>query len=85
MPAKFKPGDVVSIPGQSGVWTIANWPEGNSGNFSYYRDIEGVRTWGVGLANKTEKGEPVAENVAPCFVREGEVKDEQTLLEIADE
>jgi hypothetical protein len=95
MPAKFQPGDVVLIAGQE--WTIATWPANNRGMFTYYRDVQGTRTWGVAAASTSNvvlnsegevvstQGEPVTEPLTPVFVRSGEVTDNQDLREIADE
>ena len=83
MPAKFKPGDVVSLAGQE--WTISSWPETDRGNFTYYRDENGVRTWGLGWTGKTPKGEPVAQESIPVFVREGTLEDHQDTIGPDDE
>ena len=92
---KFKPGDVVTFLGQE--WTIATWPRNDRGMFTYYKDVEGTRTWGVSAASVSNvvlnadgevvstQGEPVQEQVSPVFVREGEVTDIPNQREIADE
>lgn len=69
MSPRFNTGDVVTIPGAQGVWTIASWPATNEGNFVVEQfNAEGnVAVRNTLWYGETEDGEPLAVAIVPLL------------------